>query len=410
MLCSPRTATLALLCSALASSARAQSFSYPDFSTSTNLVLNGNATVAGNILRVTPAAASQRGAVWYAQPLSVVGGFQLDLRFQFSGQVFGGADGLAIVFQNDPRTTAALGSATAGSCIGYADNPANPAGVGIQNSLALEIDTYDAGSPFFDVSGADFSWHTNGTLANDARESFSIGWVTPSVDFTDGLVHALSIQYVPGTLSVKYDGNLVLTTNYNFTTGGTWTGGGAVGGLNLINGTSLYVGITGATGGVYENNDVLSWNFSSSSTGPSTYCTAGTSTAGCNASINANANPSLSFANACTISVTNVEGQKNGIVFYALNQLVQPWSPTSTSFLCVKTPTQRTLSQTSGGTAGQCNGTFTLDWNAFQLANPGALGNPWTAGATAHCQAWYRDPPASKTTNLSNAVTLTYQP
>ena len=53
---------------------------------------------------------------------------------------------------------------------------------------------------------------------------------------------------------------------------------------------------------------------------------------------------------------------------------------------------------------------FALDWNAFQSANPSALGHPWTAGSKAEVQAWYRDPPASKTTNLSNAVELTYSP
>jgi hypothetical protein len=394
----------------VASAARAQSFNYSDFSNTTGLAMNGNAAVAGNILRVTPAVGSQRGSVWYTQPMPVVNGFQLDMTFQFSGQVFGGADGLAVLFQNDPRTTTALGSATAGSCIGYADDPAQPANLGIVNSLALEIDTYDAGAPFFDVTGADFSWHTNGTGQNDARESFSIGYVTPAVDFTNGLTHTLNIIYVPGTLTLKYDGATVLTTPYSFTTGGTWLGGGTVGGLNLINGTSLYIGITGATGGVYENNDVLSWRFTSSPVAPPTYCTAGTSTAGCSALISASAHPSVSFANPCLLSVSGVEGQKNGILFYGLVQFIQPWATGSSSFLCVKTPTQRTLGQSSGGTPGQCDGGFALDWNAFQLANPGALGQPWTAGATANCQAWYRDPPAAKTTNLSNAVALTYVP
>ena len=76
----------------------------------------------------------------------------------------------------------------------------------------------------------------------------------------------------------------------------------------------------------------------------------------------------------------------------------------------MKLPTQRSLSQFSGGTIGACNGTFTLDWNAFQTSTPGALGQPWLAGRRAQVQAWYRDPPASKSTNLSNALTLTYMP
>ncbi|MCY3001537.1 MAG: hypothetical protein NTV21_07015 [Planctomycetota bacterium] len=142
---------------------------------------------------------------------------------------------------------------------------------------------------------------------------------------------------------------------------------------------------------------------------PVVYCTAGTTTNGCAASITASAQPSVTAANACNISVTNVEGQKSGLIFYSINgQLIQPWN--ATSFLCVKAPTQRTTTQSSGGTVGACDGTLALDWNAFQAANPTALGNPWAAGNKAQLQAWFRDPPAGKATNLSNGVELTYVP
>jgi hypothetical protein len=76
----------------------------------------------------------------------------------------------------------------------------------------------------------------------------------------------------------------------------------------------------------------------------------------------------------------------------------------------VKPPTQRTLAQNSGGFTGQCNGTLTLDWNAFQLGNPGSLGAPWLAGDRAQVQGWFRDPASCKTTFLSAALELTYQP
>ena len=145
---------------------------------------------------------------------------------------------------------------------------------------------------------------------------------------------------------------------------------------------------------------------------PMSYCTAGTTTNGCSASITANANPSVSFANACNITVTNVEGQQPGLLFYGVNNtgfVPLPWGA-GTSWLCVKAPTERTGVQSSGGTAGLCNGGFALDWNAFQSANSTALGNPWLVGNKAYVQAWFRDPPAPKTTSLSGAVELTYQP
>jgi hypothetical protein len=130
-------------------------------------------------------------------------------------------------------------------------------------------------------------------------------------------------------------------------------------------------------------------------------------------SISANAQPSATQANACTISIANLEGQKFGIIFYGINQTgftPSTWAVGSTSFLCVKGPTQRTGTQNSGGTANACDGALALNWNAYVTANPGALGSPFSAGDKIYVQGWYRDPPAPKTTNLSNGVELTVQP
>jgi hypothetical protein len=73
-------------------------------------------------------------------------------------------------------------------------------------------------------------------------------------------------------------------------------------------------------------------------------------------------------------------------------------------------PTQRTAAQLSGGTAGACDGALSIDWNAYLAANPGALGAPFVGGETVWSQAWFRDPPASKTTNLSDGLRFTVCP
>jgi hypothetical protein len=144
---------------------------------------------------------------------------------------------------------------------------------------------------------------------------------------------------------------------------------------------------------------------------PTVYCTSGTTVHGCTASISASANPRVGYNSPCQVTVNNVEGQKNGIVFYGLTQFIQPWCTAGgSSFLCVKPPTMRTGVQSTGGTANSCNGTLSLDWNAFQLANPGALGAPWVLGEKAYVQGWFRDPGNCKPTSLSNAVELTYLP
>lgn len=147
--------------------------------------------------------------------------------------------------------------------------------------------------------------------------------------------------------------------------------------------------------------------------GPVAFCTAGTTTTGCVPSISATAQPSATLASACTIAVANVEGQKAGLLFYGTNNTgfaALPWGLGSSSFLCVKPPTQRMISQSSGGLANSCTGSLAQNWNAFQTAYPGSLGNPFSAGNKVFVQAWFRDPPAPKTTNLSNALELTLIP
>jgi Tol biopolymer transport system component len=146
---------------------------------------------------------------------------------------------------------------------------------------------------------------------------------------------------------------------------------------------------------------------------PGVFCTGGDTTNGCRASISANANPSVSFANACNITVTGVEGRKLGVLFYGVSDFdftPVPWSPGSSSWQCVSGPLQRTPFQNSLGQRNHCNGSFALDWNAYQTAHPLALGHPWSSGARVFAQAWFRDPPAPGSTNLSNAVELIYQP
>lgn len=159
-----------------------------------------------------------------------------------------------------------------------------------------------------------------------------------------------------------------------------------------------------------DSGALASWELCfEASTPPLTYCTGGTTTNGCVASISASANPSASLATPCTLSVANVEGGKSGLVFYGVSG-AQAVAWNNVSLLCVKTPVQRTLGQLSGGTPGACDGQLSLDWNLYQSQNPLSLGNPFGAGAKVWAQAWFRDPPAQGTTNLSDAVELTCAP
>ncbi len=140
------------------------------------------------------------------------------------------------------------------------------------------------------------------------------------------------------------------------------------------------------------------------------YCTAGTSSNGCVATLSGIGTPDANAGSGFTLSANNVDGQRSGLVFYGVSGRVAfPWGAGS-SWLCVKSPTQRTAPQNSGGTSGACNGVLSIDWNAFIAANPGALGAPFAGGDVVQAQAWYRDPPSSKSTSLSDALEFVVQP
>ncbi len=138
---------------------------------------------------------------------------------------------------------------------------------------------------------------------------------------------------------------------------------------------------------------------------PTSYCTSSTTTNGCSPSMSSVGTPSLSNQLGFYLRTSQVEGQKQGLIFYGINgRRAGVWAPGSTSVECVKVPAQRMGTQNSGGTVGQCDGSFSEEWNTYLATHLGALGQPMAAGAVINAQAWFRDPPAPKSTNLSNGL------
>jgi hypothetical protein len=137
----------------------------------------------------------------------------------------------------------------------------------------------------------------------------------------------------------------------------------------------------------------------------SVYCTSGTTSIGCLPAIAGIGQPSASAGSGFTIQTTGIEGERNGFVFHGVNgPAATPWGPGSTSYSCVASPVQRSRTQYAGGMSGQCDGVFALDWNNYIATHPGALGQPFGGGEIVWAQVWFRDPPAPRTTNLSNGL------
>jgi len=296
------TAVLAVLVltAASATPAAAQSFSFPvgGFTTtnvcansgnpppSCQILTNGSPSrpqiTSSGALRLTTANLNQHGSAWFKiqQPLST--GFTTAFQFQVSksnacrGCSFP-ADGLAVVIQNDPSGTGAIGYTGNGQNLSYGNNDVSTAhgpGAAILNSLAVELDTFQ-NSNYSDPNGnhiavqscgpnnsstltpnsADHNYVCpNGSLANLGLQSLPSG-----LSLSDGLAHTITVNYLPpasctsgcNNLSVYFDSTLILQTTIDLTQQ-----------LNLTSGTNAYVGFTAATGSSVENNDIISWSFS----------------------------------------------------------------------------------------------------------------------------------------------------
>jgi subtilisin-like proprotein convertase family protein len=164
-----------------------------------------------------------------------------------------------------------------------------------------------------------------------------------------------------------------------------------------------------------DTGSLSTWEFcfDATTSPPVSYCTpSGPNSDGCTTAISAPVNPNTSHTSGCVITVTDLPGTRSAILFYGINgaQAVNWCAPgQGTSQLCVVGPPWRTGIQDTGGTAGLCDGTLTLDWDAYQLGNPGAMGQPWSAGDQAWVQGWYRAPQDCRTTSLTESLELTYQ-
>jgi hypothetical protein len=169
--------------------------------------------------------------------------------------------------------------------------------------------------------------------------------------------------------------------------------------------------VAGGWGGYLSGTYLAKWQGCAPQGSWTSYCTAATTSIGCVPSIGASGSPSVAATSGFTIDVADVEGLKQGLVLYGISGRENlAWAAGSTSFLCVRPPSQRMGVLSSGGSLGQCDGSFRVDWLAYLAASGGGLGAPFSAGEIVNAQAWFRDPPAPKGSNLSDALEFVLAP
>tara|TARA_B100000941_G_C28502662_1_gene555314 strand:- start:1244 stop:2755 length:1512 start_codon:yes stop_codon:yes gene_type:complete len=212
-------------------------FAYDDFNSITGLNLQGSSMQSIDDTLVLTWGDRQGASAWQNEKQPVANGFETMFEFCITDQHNGGADGFALVIQNDSNTVLGAGSYR----LGY--------GHDIYNSLAIEFDTW-LDTSVSDPNDNHVSIHTRGALLNSPDESCSIASATPSVNLSDGQVHLVDVLYEDGTLYVFIDdmNTPVIEVDYDLENLGLDAG-------------KAWIGFTAGTGWRYQTQEILSWYF-----------------------------------------------------------------------------------------------------------------------------------------------------
>jgi hypothetical protein len=258
----------------------AQSFNYPDFSSaslaSNPLKINGNAAAptsdvdGAEVLRLTPALLNQAGSAFSlnAVQLGNSGSFSTTFAFQLSaggGSLSDGnqppeppgADGIVFVLNVTTNNVGALGQG-----VGYQ---------GIPNSVGIKFDTWQDGvangfPQDSDPTGNFVAVYTNGSTQTAGYLPYSPGNPSTTPQY-----------YVPGTFMkngdvwyawIDYDGSIPrldvrLSDGVNVRPANPQLSQTIDLGNAAILGSSphVFAGFTSATGGQYNDQDILFWQF-----------------------------------------------------------------------------------------------------------------------------------------------------
>jgi hypothetical protein len=190
--------------------------------------------------------------------------------------------------------------------------------------------------------------------------------------------------------------------------GGFWSGGTHVLGVTyarhefVVSGGPLMVIVEGL--GNHDGSINAFQIVQTSGSGPTTYCTAKTTSSGCVPNLTSSGTPSGSAPSGFQVINPDAQPGVVGIFFYG--QSGPNANPFQGGFLCVMPPLIRTPLTASGGT-GPCTGVFVIDFNSYVFSGVDPSLN---SGDTVWMQNWFRDPPAPFSSGLSNGITFTIGP
>lgn len=267
--------------------------------------------------------------------------------------------------------------------------------------------------------GANFAFWNNNPSTNgddeqllddacDGARIYTIDGLTP------GTYAVYTYAWAPDSPSYSTTVNVQGSNDPPQNVGGVWSGTHQLGVTYAlhqvtISGSQIVIDVVAASGFATVNGFQIVEGGGTGCPLPATYCTAKTDSLGCASSMSFSGQPSASAGSGFDVSYGPVPGANVGLFIYT-TQGANPSPPMgSFGFLCIgPSGIFRTGVTPSGGTAGACDGSYGIDFNAF-FASQTADGS-LVAGATVDLQVWFRDPPNPGTANLSNAATFTMCP
>lgn len=258
----------------------------------------------------------------------------------------------------------------------------------------------------FEAQAAAFVLASSPPAFDPAYEMRVTGYGTDSTppDASQTLQTSTGLYYAFNGTKIRYD---VDTEGGNSGSPVVWEDGGGVAiGIHTHGGCTTGVP-SGANWGTGTNNVALQAALAApqgvcSPVGSVTgYCTAKLNSQGCAPVITALGMPRASGgAGSFSVSAALLLNQKSAFMFYGHAPFAAPFMG---GFKCVRAPTMRTPSQSTGGTssADDCSGVFSYD---FGVLIASGLDPTLVCGAIVYAQVWSRDPADPFTVNLTSGL------
>jgi hypothetical protein len=260
----------------LPSAGRAQNFVFPSFTNSIGLQVNGNAAVnqtgqdgTSKVLRLTNATVDQAGSAFSLNTVQLGSNASFSTAFSFQMWDGGGisdgtsnplgADGIVFVLNTVSNTVGSLGQG-----VGYQD---------ITHSVGIKFDTWDDSTANNfpqdnDPNGNFVAIYNDGSThrydsgnpsdPNNNSATDAMGFYSPSDSMKNGDTWYAWIDYNGTTdeLDVRLSETDVRPTNPDLSETIDLSGSSILGSA-----PNVYAGFTSGTGGAWDNNDILNWQF-----------------------------------------------------------------------------------------------------------------------------------------------------